>query len=67
MGMSKYYIFTDGEQYDEFEAENLADALDQIDVPSHVTDARSFEAWLESCGGYGVIYEDDTCLANVKG
>lgn len=64
--MSKYYIFTDSDQYDEFEAESVADALSQVDVPSSVVDAATFEGWLERVGGYGEIHEDGVIVACVN-
>lgn len=64
--MNRYYIYTDSGQYDEFEAESVEDALDQTDVPSHVTDCDSFTAWLEKCGGYGAIEENGEIIAEVR-
>lgn len=60
-----YYIYTDSWQCGEFEADDIRDALDQVDVPSHVTDVDSFCAWLEKCGEYGEIHEDGIIIAKV--
>ena len=66
MTLRSYYIFTDSGQYDEFEADNVADALDQIDVPEKVRTAEQFEEWLNDCGGYGEIHEDGEVIARVE-
>jgi hypothetical protein len=65
MEMHRYYIFTDGGQYDEFEAADVADALDQTDVPGWVRSPEAFERWLDRCGGYGEIVEDGVAIARV--
>lgn len=64
--MKTYTIKTDAEMMDDFEAENLADALDQFDAPAKVRDAASFEAWLNRVGGFGWIEEDGVRIAEVR-
>lgn len=64
--MNRYHIYTDSGNYDEFEAESVTDALDQIDVPSSVTDSDTFVEWLDRVGGYGAIEENGEIIAEVK-
>lgn len=64
--MKTYTIKTDAGMMDDFEAENLADALDQFDAPAKVRDAASFEAWLKRVGGFGWIEEDGDRIAEVR-
>lgn len=61
-----YAILTDSGSMDDFEAENIADALDQFDAPRSVRSVAAFEAWLERVGGYGWIEQDGVLIAEVK-
>lgn len=64
----EYYISTDSGSWIESEyCSDVAEALSMdSDVPSGVTSADQFEAWLENRDGYGFIEEDGARIAEVN-